>query len=177
MKEGKAYSFEKNHEKLYPLALEIVDTLKEELGGQLAERIERECRVVIIELLTNALKHVEEQSVVVKSRVEQGRIIISKIAQGKKLWMLDHLVQPDEDHPPAQLAIYEDVLSTLYAVREDHNLCCFKITEHDLLSSFPVEGLLEHYGLLLITRCSDRFTYRYNPVTGENIFTVEISLG
>ena len=71
--------------------------------------------------------------------------------------------------------ISADPLASLYANWESENHIRFSSEEGSLDDFMSVEQVMEHFGILIITRSSDEFTYSYDKDTRSNVFRVLIN--
>jgi anti-sigma regulatory factor (Ser/Thr protein kinase) len=131
---------------------------------------------VIMELLTNAVKHSGERESVLKIGITPDAIILEKEDYGKPLvlvgqhkkrimWPLEEVVRP-VDFP-----IYHNGMDSLCVRTDETGRATFFIEE---LAEMEMPALLsdtsEHFGLLIMTKASDEFAYEYDADTGINRF-------
>jgi anti-sigma regulatory factor (Ser/Thr protein kinase) len=138
---------------------------------------------VIIELLTNAVKHSGERETVLKIRIDAAGIVLIKEDYGKPLvlvgqdsdkkiiWPLEKIVRP-VDFP-----IYHNGMDSLCVRTDEAGRAIFFIEQ---LAEMEMPALLsdtsEHFGLLIMTKASDEFSYEFEAATGLNRFVCTFKL-
>jgi hypothetical protein len=160
---------------IYSFLKKVVDFIDQNIPENTAD-ISFKARVIITELLTNSIKHVGEGETGIELTLNNDVFTIKKIDEGPPF----NLKHNDVDwqllgEHTTPITIYSDALNGLYAqIIAPNNLSFYA-------QDFPADeagftDLSEHYGLMIICRASNSFTYRYNPRSGQNIFTVSIKL-
>lgn len=161
-----------------------IDHIREYAGTQpLDESIVSRVKWVITELLTNAVKHSGERETVLKIRIEPDAIVLIKEDYGKPLvltgedhekkiiWPLEKIVRP-VDFP-----IYHNGMDSLCVRTDEAGKAIFFIEQ---LAEMEMPALLsdtsEHFGLLIMTKASDEFTYEFDAATGLNRFVNTFNL-
>jgi hypothetical protein len=132
------------------------------------------CKVIITELLTNAIKHAGGGSTLFDIEVDDRCLIIQKTDNGAPLYLLNlHSHSSTEDIANKKL-ISADPLNSLFAAWESESRIRFSCEEGSTDEFLSVDQVMEHFGILIITRSSNEFTYFYNKQTNSNIFKVRI---
>ncbi|WP_207425561.1 ATP-binding protein [Pedobacter sp. SYSU D00535] len=140
------------------------------------------CKQIIIELLTNAVKHSEAENTTVSVAIGNNRIEISKSDTGRKFYLAHYSGIPPlnlpfrKEYVGGRIKIYEDDISHLYSIIHNENRIVFELLEYPIEDVNVETNLLEHYGLLILTKLSNEFFYTFDPVTGSNIFTTVVHL-
>ncbi|MBS1524397.1 MAG: hypothetical protein JST19_02040 [Bacteroidetes bacterium] len=143
-------------------------------SGADAEDILFRSKVIITELLTNAIKHAGKGTTLFE--IESSACLsIRKTDKGAPLYLVT-----DNDHPAGsgsnnKKLISADPLNALFAIRENENRVRFTSEESSMDDFLSVEQVMEHFGLLIIARSSDEFTYTYHNDTGSNVFSVSLN--
>ena len=133
------------------------------------------CKVIITELLTNAIKHAGKGSTRFNVECNGSKLTICKTDTGMPLYLVNTRNNTiSEKLNDNKRLISADPLSSLYANWETENHIRFSSEEGSLDDFLSVEQVAEHFGILIITNSSDEFTYTYNKHTRENIFRVRI---
>ncbi len=128
-----------------------------------------EAKVILTELLTNAIKHSGAgQSTLLICITNQNINIVKKDA-GRPLALLSH---PELAAADASLQLANDVMHSLYASVNAVKTINFTCTEHHLPQFIDVSSVNEHFGLLIITKAADNFYYYYDEEAGINVFSV-----
>ncbi|WAC13627.1 ATP-binding protein [Dyadobacter pollutisoli] len=137
---------------------------------------------VITELLTNAVKHSGQDESALKIKISRSELVLEKADSGKPLiltgqnngkisWPLENL------SPPIDFPIYHNGMDSL-CVRTDQNGKAVFFIEK--MAGMEMPGLLtdtsEHFGLLIMTKASDEFTYEYDPLNKVNRFACLFNL-
>jgi anti-sigma regulatory factor (Ser/Thr protein kinase) len=131
---------------------------------------------VIAELLTNAVKHSGQEESCLVINIGEESLMLEKEDFGKPLvltgqdcrsimWPLENLALPI-DFP-----IYHNGMDSLFVRADQAGKATFFVEE---LPEMAMPGLLsdisEHFGLLIMTKASDAFTYEYDMLNGVNRF-------
>lgn len=152
-----------------------------QIGGNIPPRADKEdilfrCKVIITELLTNAIKHAGKSSTLFSIEMDAQKLIICKTDTGMPLYLVN--TRNNTTNSNAEFnrrLISSDFLNSLYAIWESENNIRFASEDGSLNDSLPVEQVMEHFGILIITRSSDEFTYTYDRAARTNIFRVRIN--
>jgi anti-sigma regulatory factor (Ser/Thr protein kinase) len=132
---------------------------------------------MVTELLTNAIKHCGTANCVLSIKISEAQIHIQRADQGKTLALTDPetemlLVWPLNSSAQADFQIYHNGMDSLKIKILDTESAMFF---SEMLPTIEMPALLsessEHFGLLIITKASDQFTYRYDPATKTNYFS------
>lgn len=132
---------------------------------------------VITELLTNAVKHSGMETCTMTFEQDSEQLVLEKEDSGKPLtifennssklvsWPLENLSEPLE------FQIYHNGMDSLKVRSTQPDSAVFFVEQ---LDDVEMPGLLidtsEHFGLLILTKASDEFTYTYDPVLKTNRF-------
>lgn len=151
--------------------------IRQKAGGpSLDEEMMAKIKWVIMELLTNAVKHSGERESVLRIGFTMNAVVLQKedygkpltlVGQGRKkiMWPLEDMVRP-LDFP-----IYHNGMDSLCVRTDESGRAIFFIEE---LAELEMPALLsdtsEHFGLLIMTKASDEFAYEHEPETGLNRF-------
>ncbi|MGV3599936.1 MAG: ATP-binding protein [Dyadobacter fermentans] len=131
---------------------------------------------VIMELLTNAVKHSGERESLLKIGFTGGAVVLEKEDYGKPLvlvgqdrkkimWPLEDIVRP-MDFP-----IYHNGMDSLCVRTDEAGRATFFIEQLDELEMPALlSDTSEHFGLLIMTKASDEFAYEHDPDSGVNRF-------
>jgi hypothetical protein len=152
-----------------------------QIGGHIPPQADAEdvlfrCKVIITELLTNAIKHAGKGSTRFDIELDAQKLVICKTDTGMPLYLVNTRNNTtNKDAGLNKRLISADFLNSLYAIWESENHIRFASEEGSLDDFLPVEHVMEHFGILIITRSSDEFTYTYDKATRANIFRVRIN--
>lgn len=136
-------------------------------------------KVIITEFLTNSIKHSGHGPSQLSLTVNPEQLIIRKTDAGapfsahveeniKWEWPLTTI-----PHHPIKL--YADALNGVFATVNSPHSLHFYTEDYKTDEDTPTD-ISEHYGLMMICRACDNFTYHFDAVTRHNIFTAIINL-
>lgn len=179
MGEGKVQQqllFTNQQEMIYPFLQQVDSFIKQYLPRQ-ANEFCFKARVIIIELLTNSIKHSGNAPTQVELQIDRSNFLIKKIDFGKPFDIQkQQLKWPVNDIPAQPLKIYADHLNGLFAnVLSPYSLR-FYTEFYDAADDGDFSDISEHYGLMIICRASNSFVYEYDAQSSKNTFTVTIGL-
>jgi len=123
-------------------------------------------KVVLTELLTNSIKHSGSSDTLITIEARNSSLLITKTDTGNPLSLIDN------DLSSTKKPITNDILHTLYAVSERNDHLHFVCEENKMEDILAIDDIVEHFGLLIITKAADNFTYSYDHSTKSNIFKV-----
>lgn len=167
-----AFEFDNKVEKLV--------TALEYMLGHIATYIHRQvdkedimfrCKVIITELLTNAIKHAGKTTTLFNIEASNGGLAIVKTDKGEPLYLVDTKPRTGEN----KLLVSSDTLNSLYAIWENDDRIRFESGDGIEDDPLSVEQMMEHFGMLIITRSSDEFTYTYDKKSRLNTFCSKIA--
>lgn len=138
------------------------------------EDIRFRCKVIITELLTNAIKHAGNGITLFDIETEGRTLIIRKTDHGSPLYLVDNNTHTPAEKAESKKLITADPLNSLYACWESENSIRFISEESSIEDFLSVEQVMEHFGILIISRSADEFTYTYLKDNKANIFRVRI---
>lgn len=131
----------------------------------------------VTELLTNAVKHAGTENTVFYLYENDKCLIIEKTDNGKpfSLFSLDNDVKLTwplkEEYVQQKFVLQNNGSESLTLVINSQSHATFSFNENT--HSNPTDSLehfSEHFGLLIITKSSDRFEYEYDAQTKTNLF-------
>jgi anti-sigma regulatory factor (Ser/Thr protein kinase) len=131
-------------------------------------------KVIITELLTNAIKHGGQASTLFDIEINTNNLNLQKTDHGTPLYLVNNHKHSPSGQEENRKLISADPLNLLYAYWENENAIRFISEESSIEDFLSVEQVMEHFGILIITRSSDEFTYTYHKDTSSNIFKVRI---
>lgn len=132
-------------------------------------------KLVIMELLTNAMKHTKAISFL-ELEIGEDEISIRKIDAGSRFSFLDSKTGKsycfpltDFHYPTQMLAVFGDNYSLDILIKNEDLIEFLEPKEIDYLSAHE---LPENFGLMVIKQCASSFHYHYNVPDGRNTFEV-----
>jgi hypothetical protein len=178
----KEFTFSNDSLAMYPLLNEIITFFKIHLPSeQYAYKIGN-CKQILIELLTNAVKHSGVNNSVIKVSIQGRSIEITKSDKGNKLDLnkytdSSYLSLPlEKKYVGEKVKIQNDNASNLYAIVKDEYRVVFDIENYSTSGLMGYSGLREYYGFLTIAKFSNEFFYSYNRESNSNLFTAIINV-
>lgn len=135
------------------------------------------CRLILSELITNAIKHSLVNDITLEITVDRLFIEIKRFDHGKRFFLV--LENQSEYYPlndaraGQQIMVFKDKMYNLVAMVKNSFLIDFKLQEY-VDVEHDIKDTLEHFGLIILTKSSSRFSYRFDPDTHTNIFSARI---
>lgn len=156
---------------------EMLHCIEEQLPGDTDHaHVLKKAKWVLTELVTNAYKHSgqpdmdisiyfgEENLRIVK--YDYGRPLSLQLIDGSTMcWPLEETARDSRCH------IFEDNLNALGAHIDAEGRATFFIEPKTASQQELREDMNEHFGLIIIARACEQFTYQYEAVSGKNVFT------
>ncbi len=133
--------------------------------------LERRIKLILIELITNSIKHSSDSSGIIKLTISQPNITIQKVDKGL------HIKFTTQSLPFEEI---DKTLKVSFSAQNSHQIKILDKYKFQFLDPFKEELTLdylpEHFGLYIITLASDCFIYQYDPELKENNFTVLLNI-
>jgi len=177
---SRTFNFNNQADQLYLLTVEIIDHVVN--CTSVNEHVLFKLKIVLVELLTNSLKHSGDSETNIEVTLFNDKITITKIDAGTSLTITNgdvHLRWPlSAKHINNIIPIYGDITCTLKVRILTVDKAVFFIEENDLIYSDTelIENLPEHFGLLIIARACDLFEYEFDAENNINHFTATLLL-
>ena len=136
-------------------------------------------KLVIMELLTNAIKHSKTESFLEISKMDHS-LIVRKIDSGQKF-----NCKNSETNQDLQIPIKDFTAEFIINVRLGNNYELpilikgenhIEFLEPENLNHDSFFNIPENFGLLIIKQCSDNFSYYYDNKKNVNVFEVIFNL-
>jgi len=158
---------------LVPILNEILEFVSKTLADSPnPEKALFKVKIIVTELLNNALKHVKNSKTFIRVSVDDNNIHVIKQDIGTRL-VINDLYLCQKRAAGQKFQISNDSLNSLYAIIESE--CQLKfVCEESTNNEIDYDNLMEHFGLLIITKTANDFTYTHNPETLLNTFDVLI---
>jgi len=178
---SRKFIFDNQAESLYALTVEMTDHVKLHVNPD--EAILLKLRLILVELLTNAVKHSVGQESVIEIIHLPGKINIKKSDIGATLSLRSEGVTydwplPGRHYKNSVISIYGDDTCTLKGKLTNNCRIAFSIEENVMENSYEsnVRNLTEHFGLMIITRACDSFEYEFEIDNCTNHFIATLKL-
>lgn len=153
---------------------ELLDFIVNQLPADVnKDSVSFKIEVILIELLTNGIKHAGTKETFLDITVDGPSINIDKKDFGNR-YQPGNITSLLIHNPGHRELLTKDGLHSMYAVVESDTRIKFTCEEVNDDEALDVNDLMEHFGLLIITKASDNFTYEYNIEMGLNTFSVQI---
>lgn len=155
---------------------EIIDFINRHLPADVsAADIDFKVDIIVTELLTNALKHVKNAETLIRVYIDDKTLTIEKTDFGTP-FNPNNFIEILKHPAGYKLMLTKDDLNAMYAVVEKENMVRFVSEDGADVDAPNLDDLMEHFGLLIITKSSSEFTYHFDPTSGLNTFNVIIPL-
>jgi hypothetical protein len=168
----KQFEFLSNTDETVPFLKQILEYVKHTLPVNAnAQILLFKAKVILTELLTNALKHSGSKSALIDIKVTKKTLTITKTDYGTPLLLIAQTNSINKKVP-----VTNDVLHILYAKSIAENQVKFSFKENKLDEVLVIDNVAEHFGFLIITKAADRFIYKHEHSSQANIFSVLVKV-
>lgn len=162
----KQFGFLNSYDSLIPVIKEVIGFINTNLPESApVSEVLFNAKVIVTELLTNSLKHSGSNHTSIDVNISKKNVVITKTDHGRPLSLVGSA-------PGGRIPITNDILHTLYAVKKAKGQLHFFYEENNLDDIVAIDDIVEHFGLLIITKAAGKFTYAYEAPTSTNIFKV-----
>jgi hypothetical protein len=176
------FLFSNDSKVMHSLLNEVIAFVKIHLPSEAYEEKIINCKQALIELLTNAVKHSNTTSSSISVIINDHKIELIKSDRGRAFFLEHYTGWPPISWPLSKqyigekINIYNDDFSELHAVIQTDSRIVFEMEEFPMEKVSATSNLIEHYGLLILTKVSDQFYYTHDAATHTNIFHLVINL-
>lgn len=132
----------------------------------------RRIKLILIELVTNSIKHSEDPDAEIRLTINHPQLTIEKVDVGLQIKFRSAEQIPFEEVDKTIKVNFTDVSSLNIKIVSPYR---FKFLDA-YKENMGIEQLPEHFGLYIITMASDNFEYHHNPWSKENTFIVNVKL-
>lgn len=147
------------------------------------ESIIQRSKWAITELLTNAVKHSQTDKTTFQLSIQDNQLLVEKIDQGQVLTLttLDGIFKLTwplfTSYFGQEFNLQKNGSDSLQVRIDENHQAIFYIEEVDDFDFFSsIENFSEHFGLLIITKSTDKFTYDYDSTNLTNTFRCSFNL-
>ncbi|MCE7066065.1 ATP-binding protein [Dyadobacter sp. CY326] len=153
-----------------------LNQIKEKTEGRsIDEAVLSRIKWAIAELLTNAVKHSGEPESALTIKIGADELVLEKEDSGKPLVLIaldkTQIAWPLENPLSVDFAIYHNGMDSLYVRTHQSGKAIFFVEElPEVLMPLLLSDTSEHFGLLIMTKAADEFTYEYDPLKKINRF-------
>lgn len=149
--------------------------IKEFLPARIDEGFNYKVEMVITELLTNAIKHVKGSETSVRIYLDDNYLTIEKTDFGTQ-FNPDNFSDIFKQHPGYKILLTYDELHSVYAVLETNTTVRFICETKKNRNKININDVGEHFGMIIICKSAEAFTYHYDISSGLNRFSVRMRL-
>ena len=147
----------------------VIDLLTEYTPVGIA--LERKIKMILVELVTNSIKHSTDVNGSIKFTINHPNITIQKVDKGLKIEFTQQSLPFKEVNKTIKVSFSE---------QNNHQIKILDPYKFKFLDPYKEEITLdylpEHFGLYIITLASDSFIYQYDPESNENSFIVLLNI-
>ncbi|RZA00773.1 MAG: hypothetical protein EOP47_13000 [Sphingobacteriaceae bacterium] len=148
----------------------VLDHIDQQLAGlEYKHEIYFKTKSIVTELLTNAIKHAGTKSVTIHIITDNEYLTIKKNEHGEPFPLVK------DSSPGEKKKLSFDIMHSLYAINESNNTLKF-IVEDNAIDKPDIDGVAEHFGLLIVTKCAEQFIYYYDEDNKLNTFTAKLRI-
>lgn len=140
-----------------------------------SEELGYKVEIVITELLTNALKHVKDAETCMRIYLDDNYLTIEKTDFGTQ-FNPDNFADIFKQAPGYKILLTYDELHSVYAVLEPNDTVRFICETKKNRNRIDINGVGEHFGMIIISKAAEAFTYHYDTSSGLNRFNVRMRL-
>ena len=144
-------------------------------GHAANEELGFKVEMVITELLTNALKHVKDAETCIRIYLDDNYLTIEKTDFGSQ-FNPNNFADIFKQAPGYKILLTHDDLNSVYAVLEMNDTVRFICEQEKNKDAVDISGVSEHFGMIIISRAAEAFTYHYDTASGLNRFNVRMRL-
>ena len=176
------FLFSNDSRVMHSLLNEITSFVKIHLPSEVFETKIINCKQAVIELLTNAVKHSDTNSSSITVIIKDHHIELIKSDKGRPFFLEHYTGWPPISWPLSKkyigerIRIYSDDFSSLQAIIQNESRIVFELEEFPVVNLNAESNLIEHYGLLILTKVSDQFFYVHDSESHTNLFHLIINL-
>lgn len=134
---------------------------------------QRKIKLILIELVTNSIKHSTNADSRIKLIIDNPSLTIQKLEKGLQIEFTSN-----EQQIP-----FEEIDKTIkisFSKENKHHIQTLDKYKFKFLNPFAedidIEQMPEHFGFYIITLASDSFIYQYDPEAKENHYIVNIKI-
>ncbi len=160
-----------NPDKISEYTRTILSSIQEHMALDIG--YQRRIKLIMIELMTNSIKHTTEKNTIIEMTIDYLHLSIQKIEKGLK-------IQFSASSPQLPFEELDKILNVSFSEANKHHIqplseFKFKFLKPCEEDDMTIDQIPEHFGLYIITMASDSFVYQYNPELGENSFIVHLN--
>lgn len=158
-------------DEIYSFTVSVMDKIAEHKELDVEQR--RRIKMILIELVTNSIKHSETGVSKIKLVIDQPHLTIQKFEKGLQI----------EFSCASQQFPFQEMDKTLkisFSEENRHHIQTLGKYKFKFLNPYveglSIEHMPEHFGFYIITMASDSFIYQYDPEIKENRYIVNLNI-
>jgi len=160
----------KNPDDIQEYTKKVIETLSRYVS--ITEDNRRRIKLILIELVTNSIKHSEDPDAEIRLTINHPQLTIEKVDVGLQIKFRSAEQIPFEEVDKTIRVDFTEVSSLNIKIIDPYR---FKFLDA-YKGNMDIEHLPENFGLYIITRASDNFEYQHDPRSKENTFIVNVKL-
>jgi hypothetical protein len=149
----------------------VLHSLEEQVA--LSIEIKRNIKLILVELVTNSIKHSNDDEALISVIFDHPTLTIQKVDRGLQIQFASNSHQIP----------FVDVNKTIqvsFSEKKKQHIKVLDRYQFEFVDAYK-EGISlnempEHFGLYIITLASNRFIYQHDPDSKENRFIVNLNL-
>jgi hypothetical protein len=149
----------------------VLIALKEKIS--LDQRVIRNVKLILVELVTNSIKHSNDEHALIELSINHPTLTIQKVDKGLK-------IEFAEDSHKIPFVDVNKTVMVSFSENKKHHIKILDKYQFKFLDAYKegitIDYMPEHFGLYIITLASDSFVYQHDPRLHENRFIVNLKL-
>ncbi len=134
---------------------------------------QRRIKMIVIELVTNSIKHASGADSQIKLLIDHPTLTIQKLEKGLQ-------IEFTSSHQQIPFEELDKTIRISFSEENKHHIKTldkykFKFL-NPLTEGLSIDDMPEHFGFYIITLASDSFIYQYDPDSNENQYIVRINI-
>jgi anti-sigma regulatory factor (Ser/Thr protein kinase) len=150
---------------------QVLSALKEKIA--LEEGVVRNIKLILVELVTNSIKHSNDEHALIEVSINHPKLTIQKVDKGLQ-------IQFCEDSHKIPFVDVNKTVMVSFSETKKHHIKILDKYQFKFLDAYKegitIDYMPEHFGLYIITLASDSFVYQHDPKLQENRFIVDLRL-
>jgi hypothetical protein len=162
-----------------PFIDKIIDWISIDLPeGANSGKIIFQSRLILSELITNAIKHARVPEVYFEIHITAEALLIVKKEKGNRFQLINDqfntVIVNHKGKRVKKVELAKDLRHGLFALFQNDSSIEFTVETYEE-NAEKLTGALEHYGLIIITLSSHEFKYEYDQSSFTNSFSAKIN--
>jgi hypothetical protein len=159
-------------EKIFENTKNILSIILEHISLNI--EYQQRIKLILIELITNSIKHSQEKFTAIHLVIDQPRLSIQKIEKGLKIAF-------SAGSPQIPFENIQKKVKISFSEENRHHIQPLGEYKFEFLKPDPKENpdldqMPEHFGFYIITLAADTFVYQYDPDLKQSSYIVHLNL-